>query len=217
LNDVSNFQKRLFGTGLALGSVAVIESAKDRLMIGTTSERLSADAGLDGFGGVFTEDRSELRWLTLFLTASEPVAAACLIDGCSSPEWRKRNFRYSRAEWERQCTLRAAIQIQRPRIAQLSSTYEGRACSHRTHAPLSEDLKDFAMDEGCRLLTDLDVLCRCALVLCGIEKRPPSKAALLLGVSNKVMRAAYCTALEHLDVMRCERFREEHEYAAVCN
>jgi len=186
-------------------------------MIATTTERFPADAGLDGSGGVFSEDRSELRWLTLFLTASEPVAVACLIDGCSRPESRKPNFRYSRAEWERHYTLGAAIQIQRPRIAQLSSTYEGRACSHRTHGPLPEDLTDFVIEEGCRLLADLDVLCRCALVLCGIEKRRLSAAALLLGVSNQVMRAAYCTALEYLEVIRCERFREEHEYAAVFN
>jgi DNA-directed RNA polymerase specialized sigma24 family protein len=61
------------------------------------------------------------------------------------------------------------------------------------------------------------VLCRCALVLCGIEKYSTREAALLLGIDYTSVESAYCAALQFLDVIGCEQFRQENEFAAVCN
>ena len=119
--------------------------------------------------------------------------------------------------WARSETIRTAIQVQRVRIAQLSSTYERPICLHGSHAELSPDSIELVVEEGSLLVLKLDVLCRCALVICGIEKRPVHDAASLLGVNDCVVRSAYCNALEYLDVIRCERFQSEYNYSAVCN
>jgi DNA-directed RNA polymerase specialized sigma24 family protein len=186
-------------------------------MITTTLESLSTSAGLDRFGEIFSGSRTDLQWLAGFVTANETVAEACVIDACGLTESQLQRSDDVMMEWQRHATIRAAIEIQRVRISQISSTYETRRCRHRSHARLSQDAVDLVIDEGSRLVTALDVLCRCALVLCGIEKFSLRETAALLGVNKKVARAAYCTALDYLDVLRCERFRNEYACAAVWN
>jgi hypothetical protein len=185
-------------------------------MIATKVESFSPSAGFDRFGGIFSHNRTELQWLAGFVTANETVAEACVIDACGLAESHQEPGDLLK-QWQRHATLRAAIEIQRVRIAQLSSTYNRRLCRHHNHAPLPQEAVDLVIDEGSRLMTALDALCRCVLVICGIEKRSVREAASLLGVNTKVARAAYCTALEYLDVIRCEHFRDEYACAAVCN
>jgi DNA-directed RNA polymerase specialized sigma24 family protein len=185
-------------------------------MIATKIESLSPSAGFDRFGEIFSRYRTELQWLAGFVTANETVAEACVIDACGLAESHPEPGDLL-TQWQRHATLRTAIEIQRVRIAQLSSTYNRGLCRHHNHAPLSQEAVDLVIDEGSRLMTALDALCRCVLVICGIEKWSVREAASLLGVSTKVARAAYCTALEYLEVIRCERFREEHACAAVSN
>ena len=76
---------------------------------------------------------------------------------------------------------------------------------------------ELAIEKSSLLIRKLDVLCRCALVLCGIEKYSVEEAAHLLGIDYTSVQGAYCAVLEVLDVIGCEQFREENHFAAVCN
>jgi PAS domain-containing protein len=77
-----------------------------------------------------------------------------------------------------------AVQIQQRRIAQLSSAYMARPCIHRGHAALSGGSVEIVIEESSALIMRMDVLCRCALVLCGLEQRSTHEAALMLGVDQ---------------------------------
>jgi hypothetical protein len=186
-------------------------------MISTAHENRSAVAARDELGSNLSQCLTGLEWLAFFVTADENVATACVIDACGLTEPGNHAFDDLMMQWERYGTIRTAIQMQRGRIAQLSSTYGCRVCMHRSHAELSPDSIELVVEESSLLVTKLDVLCRCALVICGIEKRPVHEAASWLGVTDSMVQAAYCKALEYLEVIRCERFRDENEYAAVCN
>jgi hypothetical protein len=120
-------------------------------------------------------------------------------------------------EWAGDATLVAAFQAQRPRIAQLAAIYERRPCGHLDHAALPQTLIELAVAEAGVLRKRLDVLCRSALLLCGIKKRSARESALLLGVSEATVSSAYCAAIECLDVIQCELLREADQFAAICN
>ena len=186
-------------------------------MISTAQENRSAVAACDDVGSNLSQCLTGLEWLAFFLTADDSIATACVIDAGGLAEPKNHAFDGLMTQWVRHRTIRTAIQMQRFRIAQLSSTYECRICMHCSHAELSPDSIELVVEESSRLAMKLDVLCRCVLVICGIEKRPVHEAASLLGVTDRMVQAAYCRALEYLDVIRCERFRDENEYAAVCN
>ena len=185
-------------------------------MISTAHENRSAVAARDDVRSNFSQCLTGLEWLAFFLTGDDGVATACVIDACGVALPSDNALDNSMLQRARYGTIRTAVQMQRVRIAQVSSTYECRMCVHRTHAELSPETIELLIEEN-SLVTKLDVLCRCALVICGIEKRPLQEAASLLGVTQSVLRAAYCKALEYLDVIQCERFRDACDYAAVCN
>ena len=186
-------------------------------MISTAHEDRSAVAACDEVGSNLSQCFTGLEWLAFFVTADDNAATACVIDACGVAEPTDHAFDDLMLHWARYGTIRTAIQMQRLRIAQLSSTYECRICMHGSHGELSPDLIELVVEEDSLLLMKLDVLSRCALVICGIEKRPVHEAASLLGVTECMVRGAYCRALAYLDVIRCERLRDEYEYAAVCN
>jgi hypothetical protein len=50
----------------------------------------------------------------------------------------------------------------------------------------------------------LDVLCRAAVVLIGIEHYSPTESAQILGISRTAVEAAYCAALEFFEILHCE-------------
>jgi len=175
-------------------------------------ERVAAENG-----GVFRQYREELEWLANFLTGDEKVAAACVVDACALAESENPGFQAWLLEWARLATIRSAVQIQQRRIAQLSSTYVQRRCTHRGHAALSSDWSEILVEESSVLIAKLDVLCRCALVICGLEKRSAHEAALLLGVDPISVEGAYCAAIKFLDVIGCEQLQQHNDFAAVCN
>jgi DNA-directed RNA polymerase specialized sigma24 family protein len=82
---------------------------------------------------------------------------------------------------------------------------------------LSSDWREILVEESSVVIAKLDVLCRAALVICGLEKRSASEAAALLGIDPAGVQGAYCAAIESLEVVSCEQFRRRHEFAAVCN
>lgn len=186
-------------------------------MIPSATQNVS-DVAKSGIArSILRECRTELAWLAFFVTANEDVATACVIDACALAEVQGDGYEKWLMEWARYATVRSAVQMQRVRISQLSWLYEGRMCSHRAHPSLSPDSVEFVVEETSSLVAKVDVLCRSVLLICGIEKRPFHEAALMLGVSDDTVQAAYCSALEYLEVMGCERFRDQNQGAAVCN
>ena len=167
----------------------------------------------------FTEHREELAWLAGFLTADEMVAAACLIDARKLAQSEVKVVPDWLCTSARDATIRSALEVQGVRIAQLSSAYDRRANTHVQHAalPLDTDTLEFLVRESDQIRVRLDSICRFVLVLCGIENRCSQQVARLLGISEHALGAAYCTALQSLDVIRSQAIIESYGYAAACN
>jgi hypothetical protein len=183
-----------------------------------TSEIRPTASGLataDEIRSAFTEHREELAWLAGFLTADEMVAAACIIDARKLAQNKGKVV----LEWPwtsaRDATIRSALDVQQVRIGQLSSAYDRRACSHEQHAslPLDIDTLEFLVRESDQIRLRLDSICRFVLVLCGIENRPSRRVAPLLGISEHAVEAAYCAALQCLDIIRSQAIVEAYGYA----
>lgn len=152
----------------------------------------------------FREHREELAWLAVFLTADAELAKVCVVDAFALATTPKDVLAQSLEPWTRRCTIRSAIEMQQSRISLLASIYERTPCRHRNHAPLAPFALDLLCDKSEELGLCLDVLCRAALVLCGIEGYSSAESALILGASRAAVEAAYCTALEFLEVLSCK-------------
>lgn len=176
-------------------------------------------ATADEIRTVFTEHREELAWLAEFLTADEMVAAACLIDACKLAHSEGEVVQEWLSTSARDATIRSALNVQRLRIAQLSSGYDRRANTHLQHTALSLDIDmlEFLVRESDQLRLRLDSICRFVLVLCGIENRCSQQVAGLLGISEHAVKAAYLAALQSLDVIRSQAIVEACGCAAACN
>ena len=186
-------------------------------MMGAASRNFPEPAVSEYVGSVFSQHREELEWLANFLTGDEQIAAACLVDACALAESENPGLQ----EWLLKCaslsTIRSAAQIQQRRIAQLSSAYKQRGCIHGGHTVLSSDWREVLVEESSVVSARLDIFCRFALVICGLEKRSANEAALLLGVDPTSVEGAYCAAIKSLEVISCEQFQRQNEFAAVWN
>ena len=165
----------------------------------------------------FTEHGQELEWLAEFLTGDEMMASACVIDACTLRESENGKSQEWLWPWPREATIRSALDVQRARIAQLSSLYDRRACVYGEHAGLPLEMLEFLIRESDVIRPRLDTICRFVLVLCGIGNRRSREVALLLGISEHAVEAAYCTSLQCLDVIRSQAIVEAYGYAAACN
>ncbi len=154
--------------------------------------------------GFFYQHRTELEWLAHFVTADRAVAEACVTDACASSESAARIFKEWLPKWARYATIRSAVQTQHSWIKRLAPKYERNACVHRSHEPLSRDSLQFVVEESCLLVRRLDVVCRTALVMCGIEGNSVADAAVMLGITRSSAQAAYCAALDVVEVLRCQ-------------
>jgi len=176
-------------------------------------------ATADEIRAAFTEHREELAWLAGFLSGDEMVAAACIIDARKLAQNEGKVVQ----EWlwtsARDATIRSALDVQRVRIAQLSSAYDHYRCIYEQHAalPLDIDTLEFLVRESDEIRLRLDSICRFVLVLCGIENRGSQQVARLLGISEHAVEAAYCAALQSLDVIRSQAIVESYGYAAAYN
>jgi hypothetical protein len=151
----------------------------------------------------FVEHREELRWLADFLTGSDEVAEACVVDV----------YRLAQKSWELEdwlpvspafAIICAALEIQRKRIAELSNVYEGRMCLHPTHGQLAPESLEFIVGKSEVIRSRLDTLSRFVLVICGIEKSSYLEASQWLGISPIAVESALCAAVESLEVIECE-------------
>jgi len=165
----------------------------------------------------FTEHGQELEWLAEFLTGDEMMASACVIDACTLRESENGKSQEWLWPWPREATIRSALDVQRARIAQLSSLYDRRDCVYGEHAGLPLEMLEFLIRESDVIRPRLDTICRFVLVLCGIGNRRSREVALLLGISEHAVEAAYCTSLQCLDVVCSQAIVEAYGYAAACN
>lgn len=106
--------------------------------------------------------------------------------------------------------------MKRSRIAQLATVYERMRCQHGKHGQLDPEALDLVLAKTGELTLRLDVLCRAALVLRGIEHYSPGRAASMLGVSRTAVEAAYCRALHSIDVLTCEALMDLDIYPQQC-
>ncbi len=186
-------------------------------MFASTTQSSSESRGPDAIRRIFREYGTELEEFAFFLTGNDLVANACVVEACRVAESETDGCHETRSmEWARHRTLRATLEMQQPRIQALASLYELRFCGHR-HTSLTPELLEFVVEETPLELLKLDTLSRCVLVLCGVEKQRFDEVAALLKVSRLAVRAAYCNALEWVEILHCERLRSEDECAAISN
>jgi len=185
-----------------------------------TSAIRSTASGLattDEVRAAFTEHREELAWLAGFLTGDEMVATACVIDASTLTEGENGKDQEWLWPWPREATICSALDVQRVRIAQLSSVYDRCDCVYGEHAGLPVEMLEFLVRESDVIRFRLDSICRFVLVLCGIGNRRSREVASLLGITEHAVGAAYCTALQSLDVIRSQAIIESYGYTAACN
>jgi DNA-directed RNA polymerase specialized sigma24 family protein len=164
----------------------------------------------------FREHKEELAWLAVFLTGDAELAEVCVVDafalattpGDESVELLER--------WTRCCTIRSAVEMQQSRISLLACIYERTPCRERNHDPLAPVALDLLYDKPEELGLCLDVLCRAALVLRGIEHYSPSESAQILKISRTAVESAYCAALEFLEVLSCKMLMDSDVGAQPC-
>jgi hypothetical protein len=195
----------------------IAKPQRNPFMVGAASRNLAEPPAREYIGSVFNQHREELEWLANFLTGDETITAACLVDACALAESENPG----RQEWLLKCaslaTTRSAVQIQQRRIVQLSFAYKQRPCIHGGHRALSSDWREILVEESSVVIARLDVLCRSALVICGLEKRSADEAAALLGIDPAVVEGAYCAAIKSLEVISCQQFQRQNDFAAVYN
>jgi DNA-directed RNA polymerase specialized sigma24 family protein len=152
----------------------------------------------------FVDHREELEWLARFLIPDPDVAAACVVDACAIATAHNDVFEYWLDTWVRRATIRSAVDMQQARLKQLAAAYEHNPCPHGNHAWLSPEQLLLVYVRSDELATRLDLLCRTALVVRGIEKYSLVECALILGMTRTAVEAAYCAALELLNTVSRE-------------
>ncbi|HEY2171684.1 MAG TPA: hypothetical protein VGJ30_18815, partial [Candidatus Angelobacter sp.] len=122
-------------------------------------------------------------WLAEFLTGDEMMAWACVIDAQAPAETRNTGGEEWFWSWRREAIIRSALDMKRVRIAQLASVYDRRCCVHCEHA-LAPEHADLLASKREPVKRHLDVLCRFALILRGVEQRSTAETSEVLGISN---------------------------------
>jgi len=165
----------------------------------------------------FNEHREELAWLAGFLTGDETAATACVIAASTLTEGENGKDQERLWPWPREATICSALDVQRVRIAQLSSVYDRCDCVYGDHAGLPLEMLEFLIRESDLIRVKLDTICRFVLVLRGIGNRCSREVALLLGISEHAVEAAYCAAIQFLDIIRSQAIVDSYGHAAAYN
>jgi DNA-directed RNA polymerase specialized sigma24 family protein len=152
----------------------------------------------------FNQYREGLDSLALFLTGDPRLAEACIVDARALASTHNHVFEEWLEHWARRATILSAIDMQKTRIAQLASAYERCPCPHQEHASTAPEIAELLNKQGEGFIYRTDVLCRCALVLRGIENYSSSEAALMLNISRAAFNGAYCAALQSLAIVTPE-------------
>jgi DNA-directed RNA polymerase specialized sigma24 family protein len=184
---------------------------------GGINETHSEIATVEDIRGAFTSHREALRWLAEFLTGGNELAEACLIDASDIAAAHNEVYQKSLLHWTRLATITSAIEMRRSRIAQLAPVYEKRAHAHSDRPQLLVGAIEFLIMKSDLVQSEVDILCRFVLVMCGVEGCSPCEAAAYLGISRPAVEAAYRAALEWVDVMYCQTLTEHCICAAAWN
>jgi DNA-directed RNA polymerase specialized sigma24 family protein len=152
----------------------------------------------------FMAHRQELTWLAEFLTGNDEVAEACVIDASVSAAAQGAVCQEYLLRCTRFATISSAVEMQESRITQLASFYERSSCVHREHPQLALESIEFLVSKSVVIQSRLDVLCRFALIMCGVEKCSSYEAARLLRITRHAIESAYCTALKWLEIIHCQ-------------
>ncbi len=172
------------------------------------NDRHSDVASAEEIRGAFVSHREQLGWLAEFLTNDNEVAQACVIDASTTAAAEGEISQDWLFRWTRLATISSAIGVQELRVAQLAAMYERRACAHPEHRRLSTETIEFVVKESELIQSRLDALCRFALIMCGVERFSSHEAAVLLGVSTPAVKAAYCVAVELVEIVHCQALIE---------
>lgn len=156
-------------------------------------------ASANAIRGVFHDRQDELQWLAYFITADRNLAEKCVVDACTLSQKQNPVFEQWLATWARYATVRAAINTQHGEIRQLAATYEQVRCTHHRHPRLPAASIERLTRRTDSMFELVDALARAALIICGVEGHSFTEAALLLGVRNSIVLAAYCQGLQCLD------------------
>lgn len=183
----------------------------------TNGSKRSAMATPDDIRELFRRHRTELEWLARFITADPAMAQACVTDACASSELATSVFKEWLLNWARYSTIRSAVQTQRTLVKRLAPKYERNACVHRSHEPLSKESLEFVVEESCLLMNRLDALSRITLVTCGVEGNSVADVAVMLGISRASAQTAYCSALDSVEVLRCQCLAVQRGDLAMSN
>ncbi len=161
-------------------------------------------ATADDFRKAFAEHREELEWLAFFLTGNQDLVQPCMVDACALAVSQKQVFLDWLEHWSRRAIILSATEMQQSRITQLGAAYRRHPCPHREHASLTPEEIALLRTHPNDIVGRIDVLCRFALVMRGIEEYPTRQSALMLGVNGVAFEAAYCAALESLQMLKYE-------------
>jgi DNA-directed RNA polymerase specialized sigma24 family protein len=146
----------------------------------------------------FDRYRDTLTRLALFLHGRSDLAQSCVIDASLANTSCNQVFVDWLENWARYSTIAAAIRLMRDPIDEAARSYEGRRCTCPSHTVQASELVSASEvgPGGARL----DALARFAVVLRGIERKPVSESALLLGIPAALVETAYCAALQVLRI-----------------
>ncbi len=161
----------------------------------------------------FHEHRIELEWMAYFVTGSRDIAAACVADACCLSETHTNVFEEWVPTWVRYSTIRSALEMKRDVIKQVARSYKNYP-SVRKCQLLEGELFEFLVDRSEFFIQKLDVISRCALVLCGIQGNTVDEAAALLGISRPIVQAGYSAGIDYLETTWLELLGAEQDCSA---
>ncbi len=168
------------------------------------SKRIIRYATASDLRRVFIQHRNQLHWLALFLAGEEGLADACLSHAWLLAVTRRQVCLDEIEHWARRGVILTAAKIQQNRITQLAAAYRPHPCRHQDHPSLTGPELTLLKAMSHDIVFRIDVLCRFALVMRGIENYSADESALLLEVGRETVDAAYCAALESFRLLDAE-------------
>jgi DNA-directed RNA polymerase specialized sigma24 family protein len=157
----------------------------------------------------FDEQRDNLYWIALLITGDDALADLAVVNASALSSNYSSVFRDWLNGWAKYATVRAAVREVRDLISASASHYVGSSSEHCDDDVLSDDqIMSLRHADPREIITALDPLARCALVLRGIEHASLGDCALLLDVSRGIAARAYSRALRWNGEHRCSRGAE---------
>ena len=145
----------------------------------------------------FADQSESLRWTALMITGTAEIADRSIIDATGLAETSRREFRDWLVLWAHLATARTALNAVRSAIQEAAERYADWTCAHTRHEPLPwAEIRRFQQLDAARVVQQLDVLARAALVLHGCHGVSFEDCVFLLNVPLQSAVGAYCTALE---------------------